>query len=83
MGTEFCKMIDIIDEEQKKMKKDIVLIEEDIQEMKMKFWEGFVPFCVLIGTYTLISYNSKSSPDHPIIIESLSDYPKNLTEFRR
>ena len=83
MGTEVCKMIDIIDEEQKKMKKDIFLIEEDIQEMKMKFWEGFVPFCVLIGTYTLISYNSKSSPDHPIIIEPLSDYPKNLTEFRR
>ena len=83
MGTEVCKMIDIIDDEKKKMKKDIVLIEEDIQEMKMKFWEGFVPFCVLIGTYTLISYNSKSSPDHPIIIEPLSDYPKNLTEFRR
>ena len=32
-------MIHIIDEEQKRMKKDIVLIEEDIQEMKMKFWE--------------------------------------------
>ena len=42
MGTEVCKMIHIIDEEQKRMKKDIVLIEEDIQEMKMKFWEGIV-----------------------------------------
>ena len=76
-------MIDIIDEEQKKMKKDIVLIEEDIQELKMKFWEGFVPLCILVGTYTLLCYNSKSSPDHPMIIEPLSDYPKNLTEFRR
>ena len=75
-------MIDIIDEEQKKMKKDIVLIEEDIQEMKMKFWEGFVPLCVLVGAYTLLSYNSKST-EHPMIIEPLSDYPKNLTEFRR
>ena len=82
MGTEVCKMIDIIDEEQKKMKKDIVLIEEDIQELKMKFWEGIIPLCVLIGTYTLLSCNSKSS-EHPMIIEPLSDYPKNLTEFRR
>ena len=82
MGTEVCKMIHVIDEEQKKMKEDIIHIEEDIQDMKMKFWEGFVPLCVIIGTYTLLSYNSKSL-EHPMIIEPLSDYPKNLTEFRR
>ena len=82
MGTEVCKMIHIIDEEQKRMKKDIVLIEEDIQEMKMKFWEGIVPLCILVGTYTLLYYNSKN-PEHPMIIEKLTDYPKNITEFRR
>ena len=77
MGTEVCKMIRVNDGEE-----DIVLIEVDIQEMKMKFWEGIVPFCIIIGTYTLLSYNSEGL-EHPMIIEPLSDYPKNLTEFRR
>ena len=82
MGTEVCKMIHVIDEEQKKMKEDIIHIEEDLQEIKMKFWEGIVPLCVLVGTYTLLCYNSKDQT-HPMIIEKLTEYPKNLTEFRR
>ena len=82
MDVKIYEIIKGINQEQEKMKKDLIFLEDDVKRMRREVWEGYIPLCVLIGTYALMCYNSSYSEEVKPTILSV-DKNINTTEFRR
>ena len=84
MDVKVYEIIKGINQEQEKMKKDLIFLEDDVKRMRRGVWEGYIPLCVLIGTYALMCYNtsySYSEKVKPTILPVDKNF--NTTEFRR
>lgn len=82
MDVKVYEIIKGINQEQEKMKKDLIFLEDDVKRMRREVWEGYIPLCVLIGIYALMCYNSSYSEEVKPTILSV-DKNINTTEFRR
>ena len=81
MDVKVYEIIKKINQEQEQMRKDIIFLENDVKKIRNEFWEGYIPLCVLIGTYALMCYNSSYSGVKHTIVPL--DRPLNTVEFRR
>ena len=82
MFAKVSEIVQDLDKQQKEMKKDIETLEKDIQKMRKVSWEEYIPLFVLIGTYTIMCYNTPySEKAKPIIVPLDRDF--NTVEFRR
>lgn len=81
MDVKVYEIIKEINQEQEQIRKDIIFLENDVKKIRNEFWEGYIPLCVLIGTYALMCYNSSYSGVKHTIVQL--DRPLNNVEFRR
>ena len=58
MCAKVCGIVQDLDKQQKEMKEELISLEEDVQKIRAEMWESYIPLFVLIGTYTLMCYNT-------------------------
>lgn len=86
MCAKVCGIVQDLDKQQKEMKEELISLEEDVQKIRAEMWESYIPLFVLIGTYTLMCYNTSYSESYsekvkPIIVPLDRNF--NTNEFRR
>ena len=86
MCANVCGIVQDLDKQQKEMKEELISLEEDVQKIRAEMWESYIPLFVLIGTYTLMCYNTSYSESYsekvkPIIVPLDRNF--NTNEFRR
>ena len=86
MCAKVCGIVQDLDKQQKEMKEELISLEEDVQKIRAEMGESYIPLFVLIGTYTLMCYNTSYSESYsekvkPIIVPLDRNF--NTNEFRR
>tara|TARA_B100000686_G_C15988311_1_gene570743 strand:+ start:106 stop:354 length:249 start_codon:yes stop_codon:yes gene_type:complete len=82
MEPNLFEMVREIKKQQQGIEDDIILLKNNIQKIRIEFWEGYIPLLILIGTYTIMYYNTYSDEGVKHIIVPL-DKGTNTNEFRR